>query len=340
MKRAVPLEVITLLYLLFYIPNIILTKHMATSPDAVLGRPLTGLEILPASLILSGVATILWIWFAGWWKSANQVRVGPLSVPFPTRWTMLSGLCTAFVLFTVPLSYTFQGVSIPYIQLLMRGDVLLIAPVVDLVSGRKVRWWSWAALALVALGLFITINARGGLKLPPLAIATVVAYTVGYFGRLAIMTKVSKTGAAGSVKSYFVEEKIIGIPVAIAVLAAISWFGLGNQGGQLGWGFVDVWTSDKLLPIALLGLTLFVVSVFSILILLDPRENTFCVPLERSASLLAGVVASYVLAFTLGLPKPTTAELIGSGLLIGAIVLLSVAPRMAARKAPALAEVT
>ncbi|MFZ3006811.1 MAG: hypothetical protein WA047_11575 [Phenylobacterium sp.] len=339
MKRAVPLEVITLLYMLFYIPYIILTKHLATTPDPTLGRPLSGLEILPASLALSGMATILWIWAAGWWKSANQVKLGPLSVPFPTRWTLLSGICTAFVLFTVPLSYTFQGVSIPYIQLLMRGDVLLIAPVVDLVMGRKVRWWSWTALALAALGMFIAINARGGINLPPIAIATIIAYTIGYFGRLAIMTKVSKTGAEGSVKSYFVEEKIVGIPVAIAVLAAISWFGLGNQGGQLGWGFVDVWSSPQLLPIAVMGLTLFVVSVFSILILLDARENTFCVPLERSASVLAGVVAAYVLAFTLGLPKPTTAELIGSGLLVAAIVVLSVAPRLAARRL-ALAEAT
>ena len=40
---------------------------------------------------------------------------------------LLTGIGTALVLFTVPLSFTIEGVSIPFIQLLMRGDVLVIA---------------------------------------------------------------------------------------------------------------------------------------------------------------------------------------------------------------------
>ena len=51
-------------------------------------------------------------------------------------------LVIALVLFTVPLSFTFEGVSVPFIQLIMRGDILIIAPIVDLLFGRKVRWWS------------------------------------------------------------------------------------------------------------------------------------------------------------------------------------------------------
>lgn len=42
------------------------------------------------------------------------------------------------------MSFSFQGVSIPYVQLLMRGDILIIAPLVDIVFGRRVRWWSRA----------------------------------------------------------------------------------------------------------------------------------------------------------------------------------------------------
>ena len=45
-------------------------------------------------------------------------------LPVPTRYTVLSGIGTALVLFTVPLSFTFTDVSIPFIQLLMRGDIL------------------------------------------------------------------------------------------------------------------------------------------------------------------------------------------------------------------------
>ncbi len=73
------------------------------------------------------------------------------------------------------------------------------------------------------------------------------------------------------------------------------------------------------------------ISVFSILILLDRRENTYCVPFERSASILAGIAAAYVLAY-LSLGKyPTGPELAGAGLLIAAIVLLSLAPRFSRR---------
>jgi peptidoglycan/LPS O-acetylase OafA/YrhL len=73
--------------------------------------------------------------------------------------------------------------------------------------------------------------------------------------------------------------------------------------------------------VAMLG----VVAAF---ILLDKRENTYCVPLERSASVVGGVIATYVLSHLRGYPVPTRAELIGVALLVAAIVVLSVGPRL------------
>jgi hypothetical protein len=188
-RRAFPLEGIVFLYFLAYLPNVIITKLVTTQPNARFGGPLTGLETLPASLILNLVMTYAFIWLSGWYREANTVTIAGRRVPFPTRYTLLSAFGTALVLFTVPLSFTFQGVSIPFIQLLMRGDILIIAPLVDLMFGRKVRWWSWTALVMVAVALFITIHARGGLALPPLALLDVALYTLGYFIRLAVMTR-------------------------------------------------------------------------------------------------------------------------------------------------------
>ena len=68
------------------------------------------------------------------------------------------------------------------------------------------------------------------------------------------------------------------------------------------------------------------------LILLDRRENTFCVPFERAASILAGTAAAYVLAIFYGAPYPTRMEVIGMVLLIVAIALLSLAPRWEASR--------
>jgi drug/metabolite transporter (DMT)-like permease len=319
-----PLEGYVLLYFLAYLPNVIITKLVTSMPHAGLGRPLTGLETLPASLIISTLLTYVFIWASGWHRDANAVRIAGARVPVPTKYTLLSGLGTALVLFTVPLSFTFEGVSIPFIQLLMRGDILLIAPLVDLMFGRKVRWWSWVALAMVLVALIITLFDRGGFDLPPLAILTVVLYTAGYFLRLAVMTKVSKTGEPAS--------------LSVAVLAAISASGIGSQSGALGWGFVSVWSDPVIVPLFAIGLTLTVISVFAIIILLDARENAYCVPLERAASLVAGVGGAVLLAWFWELPMPRPAELVGAAILIGAIVLLSLAPRFTRRVVPARAE--
>jgi hypothetical protein len=323
-----PIELLSLMYFAAYVPYAVLTRWLATVTFVPLGRPLTGLEVLPAATLLSGVATLVFAWASGWYRDAHQVRAWGVEWPVPTRWTLLSGIGTALLLFTVPLSFTFKGVSIPFMQLLMRGDVLLIAPLVDLLFGRKVRFFSWIALLLVAAGLLLTIRARGGLYLPPLAIMTVVLYTLGYFVRLAVMTKTAKRDDSRSTKGYFVEEKMVAIPFAVLALALISVSGIGTQKGELEFGFVGIWSSGQVGYVSVLAVLLVALSIFAVLILLDKRENTFCVPLERSASILAGIAAAFILAqMRLG-PLPTAAETAGAALLILAIVLLSVGPRI------------
>jgi drug/metabolite transporter (DMT)-like permease len=326
---ALGIEWIVLLYFLSYLPNVVFTRLTTSGLHPQLGRSLVGLEILPASLILNLLLTYIFIWWSGWHRDANSTRVAGIRVPVPTRYTFLSGIGTALILFTVPLSLTFINVSIPFIQLLMRGDILVIAPLVDLMFKRRVHWWSWVALVLVAIALFLVIRQRGGLNLPPLALVTVVLYTIGYFIRLAVMTRVAKSGDPASVRRYFTEEKIVALPLAVLCLAALSASGLGSQSGQLEWGFVRIWTDAAIWPVLGIAVTLTIVSVFAAKILLDARENTFCVPLERSSSLLAGIVAAWLLHWGWALPAPTGTEMIGAALLIAAIVLLTVAPRYA-----------
>ncbi len=327
MRARVPIELNAFLYFATYLPYAVIVRWMASVPYPPLGRALTGLEILPATTILSALLTAVFVWAGGWSRRAHHVRIFGALLPCPTRWTLASGIGTALLLFTVPLSFTFKGVSIPFMQLLMRGDVLIIAPLVDLLAGRRVRWYSWVALVLVATGLILTIHQRGGLYLPPLAIVTVVLYTLGYFVRLIVITRVGKTGDPDTVKGYFVEEKLVGLPLALLALACLSLFDFGAQSGQLGFGFVAVWSSNQMGWILVLAVLLVLVSVFSILILLDRRENTFCVPIERSASVLAGIAAAFVLAhMSLG-PAPTSSEIIGAALLVAAIFVLSIGGR-------------
>jgi hypothetical protein len=62
---------------------------------------------------------------------------------------------------------------------------------------------------------------------------------------------------------------------------------------------------------------------FGTLIYLDRRENTFCIPLNRSSSLLAGLAVSYAIAFWFGDRTPTVTELIGTAFVAVAILVLS-----------------
>lgn len=334
MKRAslvLPIEMWVGLYLLLYLPNVMVTRWVTTNPHPTLGRPLTGLETLPASLIISLVMTYIFIWWSGWYRDANTIDVAGRKIPFPTGLTFLSGIGTAMILFTVPLSFTIRDVSIPFMQLLMRGDILLIAPLLDMAFGRKVRWWSWVALVMVLGALALTLLDRGGFNLPPIAILTIVLYTVGYFLRLAVMNRISKDGNPASVRRYFVEEKIIALPLSVVALAVISASGIGGQSDELSWGFVHVWTDPVMLELLAIGGTLTLISIVSIIILLDPRENAYCVPLERAASLVAGVGGSVLLALFWQGEMPSNAELVGAVILIAAIALLSLAPRYSSK---------
>ena len=330
--KRVPIEASVALYLIAWIPYFALNRGLASVAQPALGRPMTGLEILPASMIFLTVFTYLFLWAGGWWKLAPRIRLGPVSVPRPAAWTALAGVGAAGLLLTVPLSVTFKGVSIPFVQLLMRGDVLIIAPLVDLLTGRRVRWWSWTALALVALALVVTVKQRGGLNLPVLAIVAVAAYCIGYLIRLIAMSKVSKTGREGSLKRYYVEEQLVATPFATAVLALLAVFGQGPQAEQIRWGFLHALTSSAAPWLACSAAIAFVQSVLAASILLDPRENAFCVAMERAGSILGGLAATYVLWFALNQPAPTPAELFGAALLAAALVLLGLAPRIAARR--------
>jgi hypothetical protein len=310
-------------YLACWIPTIALTRSITNVAPAGMNRPLTGLEILPVTNV--AVCILIYAFFAvtGWWKSAHQARIFGVTLPVPTRWTAMAGLGSTLLLITVPLSLTFPGVSIPFIQLLMRGDILLIAPLVDKIGGRKVHWYSWVAVVLVAGALVLTIQQRGGLRMPALCIFTIILYTLGYFLRLLVMTRISKTPDAAAQKRYFVEEQMVAYPTTVLVLAILALVGSGNPSLQLRWGFTEILGRPAVWNLLPLGGMTAALGVLGAFILLDKRENTFCVPLERSASILGGIMATYVLAWKHGLPQPTAAELIGVALLVIAITVLS-----------------
>jgi protein-tyrosine-phosphatase len=87
---------------------------------------------------------------------------------------------------------------------------------------------------------------------------------------------------------------------------------------------VDIWSSSALLPGILIGVGYGCLYVFGTMIYLDAREYTFCVPVNRASSILAGIAATVVLHFALGYNLPSSYQVAGALLLISAIIVLGI----------------
>ncbi|MFN7147035.1 MAG: hypothetical protein ACK4YP_24910, partial [Myxococcota bacterium] len=137
--------------------------------------------------------------------------------------------------------------------------------------------------------------------------------------------------------AYFVEEQLVTTPATLLVLATTAAFFSGPFPDDVRLGFTGL---DATLALATLAVGMLSqgTGIFGTLVFLDPRENTFAVLVNRSASIIAGVVASYGLWAFFGLAAPPVEQLVGAGLMIAAIAVLALSdriPALAGRKTPA-----
>jgi general stress protein CsbA len=323
-------------YFAAYVPYSALTK--ALSDGKLPGiAPVDGFSILPLSVFASLVGMLVFISAMGWWQYAPKRQILGVSVPWANRWTFLSGLCTATVIMTTTLAYTFTDVSIVFVMLLMRGGMLILAPIVDKMTGRHVRWFSWAGLALSMAALVVAFAEKGGFAISLVCAIDVVAYLAAYFVRLRFMSRLAKSDDDRNTLSYFVQEQMVATPALVLALAAMALVGQGEFMGAIRAGFTEVPFSTAAPYVLVVGILSQGTGVFGSLIFLDKRENTYCVPVNRCSSILAGVVASYWVHWWLGVKAPSTANLVGAAMIIGAILFLTIPPMMERRRAVRLA---
>ncbi len=313
-------------YFACYVPYSALTKLISSGRLAIGERPLGTLELLAPTALAATTAMIVFLLATGWWRHAGRRVVLGRALPCPGRLTLLSGLCSSGIIATTTLAYSFSGVSLVLVALLMRGGVLMIAPVIDGLTGRRVRGASWLALALSALSLAAALStARGDARMPLVAALDLACYLGCYFARLTLMSRQAKASPAIN-RRYFVEEGLVSAPSLLVAVAVAALLLPGEAGRELAAGF----TSFFARPVWALGLLIGVLSqgtgIFGGLIFLDPRETSFCVPVNRASSVLAVLVASLLLALTLGTPPPSGAEWVGAGLILLALLVLAAAP--------------
>lgn len=310
-------------YFIFYIPYSGLIKALTTGVIPGSSRPASGFELLPITTATTALTMLVIITATGWWKYAGRRQCFGRSVPVPTRLMFLSGLGTAMIIGTTTLAYTFSGISIVFALILMRGGVLIIAPLVDSAFKRRVRWFSWAALMVSFTALIIALIDVSNYQLTLAAALNLMAYLTGYLLRLPCMTALAKSEDENATRRYFVEEQMVALPLLVAIPGLFALLGKGDIVMDLRQGFTLVWGSSFTISALIAGSLYAGLCVFGTLIYLDKRENTFCIPLNRGSSLLSGVVASYGLFFLYHQKPPSTAQLVSVGLIAVALLFLS-----------------
>lgn len=310
-------------YFACYAPYSALAKLLSKGQLSGMAVPIDGFVLLPSTVLASVVGMFIFLTVARWWRFATHRQIANVALPVPRLRTLVSGTCTAAIIVTTTLAYTFDGISIVFAMLLMRGGVLIVAPIVDAVSRRRVRWTSLTALALSLVALVVVFAEKGGFALSRSAALDIGLYLASYFVRLHIMSGSAKSEDPDANTRYFVEEQMVATPLVVAVLAGWALFGGSPVALDLQRGFVDIWREPTIFYILAVGVLSQGTGVFGGLILLDKRENTFCVPVNRASSILAGLVASFASAAIFSAALPSTFELAGAGLIVCAIAVLS-----------------
>lgn len=324
-KRRFSLTVwrLALGYFVFYAPYLAFIKLTAGGLWPGTGGAVSGFRLLPAALVSTAVALPAIVTLLGWWKYAGRRDVLGLSVPFPRPLVLLSGLGTAVIIATTTLIFTFPGVSIVFALVLMRGGVLVMGPVVDLLFKRRVRWFAWAAFAVTTPAVLLALADVNNYRLSATTAALIVAYLAGYLLRIPCANRLAKSRDEAATRRYFVEELSAAVVFLVAIPAAFAFAGHGEIAAELRQGFAEFFRSAVTVPALLIGALYACLYFFGTLIYLDCRENTYCIPLNRGASLLAGLCASFVLTLTFGLAPPSGAQVAGAALLVVALLLLS-----------------
>jgi drug/metabolite transporter (DMT)-like permease len=295
----------------------------------------SGFELLPITTLASLVGMFVFLTVKGWWRHAHQRTVLGVRIPSPGPWTFLSGVCTAAIIGTTTLAYTFEGTSIVFMMLLMRGGVLVIAPIVDALSRRRVQWPSWVALLLSLSAVAVATGPGVDVRITLIALIDLAVYLLAYFIRLRAMSNLAKSEDPAVSIRYFVEEQMVATPAIVLTLVVLALVGEGRVMMEIREGFTHVLARGRVLEEVGIGLLSQGTGIFGGLILLDRRENAFCVPVNRASSILAGVLATAALSVWLGQRPVAPRELLGAVLVMIGMGVLSAPTLWKARRSEA-----
>ena len=307
-------------YFLCYIPFAALTKALSSGLLGGVDSEVGGLVLMPVASIGVLAGTLVFLTATGWWRYISLRPRGEGMVRFPSRTMIAAGCFMALIIGTTILNFTFVGVSILFMLLMMRAGTLMLAPVIDLVRNRRIPVYAWVGLALSLVAIGVALAGVEKYSLTVGAVLSLCIYLFGYAGRFRIMSRVAKCGDTPVDRRYFAEEQLVAAAALFGFCVVGALIGAGDEMQALRDGFTEVLFSSDVLPALGIGAFYSTLYVFGTLIYLDSREYTWAVPINRASSVFSVLVASYGLTWIYDLDPP-----LESGLVAAAIVLLAIA---------------
>lgn len=116
---------------------------------------------------------------------------------------------------------------------------------------------------------------------------------------------------------------MVATPALVLILGTLALIDANPFMHNLRVGFTSFLDGPLVGVTLLIGLCSQGTGIFGGLVLLDKRENSYSVPVNRCASVLAGVVASYALVLWRDAEAPSWHELVGVAFIVQAILFLS-----------------
>ena len=310
-------------YFLSYTPYSGLTKALSTGLLPGTNGPVLGPVLLPLSVVGTVIGMFGFITVMGWWKYAGRREFFGVSVPFPRKLTFLSGICMATIMGTTTLAFTFGGLGIVLVLVLLRAGTLIIAPIVDQIVGRRVRWFSWSAMLVSLAAVLVALSDAASYTLTIAAALDIAAYLAAYFFKLQFMSRLAKTDDPSATRRYLVEEQMVASPLLLIALVAMAFIGASDVMLGFRTGLTSFLMSEAAIYAVLVGFCYAALCVCTTLIFLDRRENTFCMPMHSGSSMLAGFAATLIIAVLYNQNGPSVAQTVSAGFIFIALGFLS-----------------
>lgn len=339
-------------YFIFYVITGVAVKWFLSGEPGYPG--LQGMEYLAYNTAGGTLMATTVVLVLRWYRldSVGKTKFLGIEMPLELPYIVASGLCTAVVVPTTTLLYSFKGISVMVAMVIMRGSVILIGRVVDAIQIKKgilkktVYMEENIAMVLALLAVALKIfsgDGRGG-ESPFKSLPVMIvfgSYITAYSFRIYIMNYYKNTRRADTKKNnnkaFFAIEQIsstltlIFITLGVLVFVKVTGF----TGSRIT-PFVSAVTSPDMewAPWAFLaGIGFGIVAFFSVfLFMFKGRTATFAGLVNRLTSLVAGTTATLLFAFAFNGRYPVVIDWVSLVFILAAVGFMARAEKKRKRE--------